>query len=100
MMFLIRFWRSLTKKDSVESAKYDIQIFSSRTSVFGRFFTDPDRVFSGSDPDFWSIRIRTQEKSLIRCLQGSLPKTLEWKTKILLKKLFWGGGGVGRAKNC
>ena len=56
MMFLIRFWRSLTKKDSVESAKYEMQIFSFCTSVFGQgvfFFTDPD--FSGSDPKFWPM---------------------------------------------
>ena len=38
MMFLIRFWRSLTKKDSVESAKYEMQIFSFCTSVFGQIF--------------------------------------------------------------
>ena len=42
--------------------KYNI--FSTLTPVLGRFFTDPD--FSGSDPDFWPIRIRTQKKSLIR----------------------------------
>ena len=39
--------------------KYNI--FSTLTPVLGRFFTDPD--FSGSDPDFWPIRIRTQEKN-------------------------------------
>ena len=39
-------------------------IFSTLTQVLGRFFTDPD--FSGSDPDFWPIRIRTQKKNLIR----------------------------------
>ena len=27
MIFLIRFWRSLTKKDSVESAKYEFKNF-------------------------------------------------------------------------
>ena len=54
-MFLIRFYRSLTKKDSVDSAKYErTNFFSSCTSVFGRFFS-------------W-IRIRTREKSLIRIL--------------------------------
>ena len=43
-------------------------IFSTLTQVLGRFFlgsgffSDPD--FSGSDPDFWPIRIqiRTKEK--------------------------------------
>ena len=47
MMFLIRFWRNLTKKDSVESDKYEINKFSTCTvlSVLGRFFMDPD--FSG-----------------------------------------------------
>ena len=38
MMFLIRFWSNLTKKDSVESAKYEIQFFSTFTPVLGRFF--------------------------------------------------------------
>ena len=61
-MVLIRFWRSLTKKDSVEIANYEIQFLTTLTSVFGRFFTDPDPDFSGSDPDFWTIWIRTQGK--------------------------------------
>ena len=34
MMFLTRFWRSLTKKDSVESAKYEINKFSTCTYSF------------------------------------------------------------------
>ena len=65
MMFLIRFWRSLTKKDSVESAKYEMQIFSFCTSVFGQgvFFSRirifPDRIQS------FGRWIRTQEKKLI-----------------------------------
>ena len=60
--FLIRFWRNLTKKDSVVSAKYDIYIFFTWTYIFlGVFFMDlcqdPDpekKVRSGSgqkDPD-------------------------------------------------
>ena len=38
-MFLIRFWRHLTKKDSVESAKYDIRykFVLSVLAVFGLF---------------------------------------------------------------
>ena len=57
MMVLIRFWRSLTKKDSVKSARYDtgITFFFYSNSSFGTFFsyTDPDPGpdFSGSDPD-------------------------------------------------
>ena len=43
MMFfdqVLVFWRNLTKKESVESAKYDIQFFLILTvlTVFGRFF--------------------------------------------------------------
>ena len=60
MMVLIRFWRSLAKKEGVESAKYEKQFLSTFTPVLGRFFTDPDPDFSGSDPDFRPIR--TQEK--------------------------------------
>ena len=41
-------------------------IFSTFTLVLGLFFTDPNADFSGSDPDIWPIRIRTQKKSLIR----------------------------------
>ena len=35
---------------------------STCTSDFGGFFTEPDPDCSVSDPDFWPIRIRTQEK--------------------------------------
>ena len=43
MMFLVRFWRNLTKKDSVESATYDINNFSTCTYIFWTFFfLDPD----------------------------------------------------------
>ena len=38
MMVLIRFWRSLTKKYSVESAKYEIQFLCTLTPVLRRFF--------------------------------------------------------------
>ena len=48
MMFLIRFWRKVTKKDSVESAKYFLLVLASYS--FRTFFSmDPD--FLGSDPD-------------------------------------------------
>ena len=47
-MDLIWFWRSLTKKDSIKSARYEF--FS--IPVLGRFFTDPD---------FWLIRIWTKK---------------------------------------
>ena len=64
MKVLIRFWRSLTKKDSFESAEYEIQFFLLLLQFFDVFFTDPDPDFSGSDTDFWPIwiRIQTQEK--------------------------------------
>ena len=62
MMVLIRFWRSLSKKDSVERAKYNIQFLFYFYSCFGTFFMDTDPDCSGSDPDFWPIRIRTLEK--------------------------------------
>ena len=40
MMVLIRFWRSLTKKESVKSASVEMKynICSSFTPVLGRFF--------------------------------------------------------------
>ena len=73
MMVLIRFWRSLTKKDNVKSARYEIKyIFLNFNSSFRAFFSRIQiriRIFpSGSgfladpDPDFWPIRIRTQKK--------------------------------------
>ena len=63
MEFSNRFWRKLTKKDSVESAKYEKTVFllipEPVHAVFGIFSMDPD-------PDFRPIRIRTPEKSSIR----------------------------------
>ena len=58
-MVLTRFWRNLTKKDSVESAKYEINNFSTCTYIFlnvfyrsgSGFLADPDsdkKVRSGS----------------------------------------------------
>ena len=41
--------------------KYNI-FFYFNSSFRTFFFTDPDPDFSGSDPDFWPIRIRTQKK--------------------------------------
>ena len=43
---LIRFWRSLTKKHSVKSARYEIPItfFSTFTLVLERFFSQRNRV--------------------------------------------------------
>ena len=80
MLFLIRFWSSLTKKDSVESAKYEITKFSTCTNSFRAFFfMDPDPDFSGSDPDFRSIRIRTQEKISIRILKITLIRNTGYK---------------------
>ena len=68
MMVFIRFWRSLTKKDSVKSARYDIKhFFLLLLKFWDIFFTDPNqylffRIGSGflADPDFWPIR--TQKK--------------------------------------
>ena len=60
MMVLIRFWRSLTKRNSgVLDMIYNIFFYFN--SSFGTFFfTDPDPDFSGSDPDFfWPTRIQT-----------------------------------------
>ena len=45
MFFFIRFWSSLNKKDSVESAKYDI--LKNSTSSFFRIRTQEKRF----DPD-------------------------------------------------
>ena len=50
---MIRFWSNLIKKDSVESAKYDIQFLLQFLNFLGVFFMD-------LDPDF-PDRIRTQE---------------------------------------
>ena len=58
MMFFIRFLRNLTKKDSVESNKYEIKKFL--PTVLWHFFHESGSGFSGSDPDFWPIQ--TQEK--------------------------------------
>ena len=38
-------------------------IFSNLTQVWDVFLMDPDPDFSGSDHDFWPIRIRTQKKN-------------------------------------
>ena len=57
MIFLIRFWRSLTKKDSVESAKYEGKKFLLVLQFFDVHFTD-----SHLDFYFWLVRIQTQKK--------------------------------------
>ena len=62
-MFFDYIWRNLTKNKvlRLESAKYDINIFF---FFLYFFFLDPgvpDRI-----QIFWPIRIRTEEKSLIR----------------------------------
>ena len=55
MMFWIRFWSNLTKKDSVESAKYEIKKCLLVLTVLGRFlririliFPDRIRIFGRS----------------------------------------------------
>ena len=77
MMVFIRFSRSLTKKDSAESANYALQFFFHFHFSFRAFFSRI-RIFSGLDPVFRSIRIQTQEKSLIwiweKILKYSDPK--------------------------
>ena len=56
-MFLIRFWSNLTKKDSVENAKYEIKKISTFTHIFRTFFHGSGsgffRIGSGfsADPD-------------------------------------------------
>ena len=67
MMFLIRFWSNLTKKDSVESAKYEInkKKIMLVLTVLGCFFSSWIRIyFFGSDPDFRPLRIRTKKKEV------------------------------------
>ena len=65
--------------------KYNI--CSTLTSVLGRFFSRI-RIFSGSDPDFWSIRILTQKKSLIRIREKKLgSETLVKRTFIIFYNL-------------
>ena len=65
MMFLIRFWRKLTNKDSVESVKYDITIYFTSTQFFKFFPLDPD--FSDWIPIFVQsgsgLRKKVQSKS-------------------------------------
>ena len=59
MMFLIRFWRSLTKKDSVESAKYEgekkfllvLQFFYVFLRIRIQIFPDQIQILAGLDPD-------------------------------------------------
>ena len=64
MMFLIRFWSNLTKKDSDESAKYEIQFFSTRTYSFRTYF-------HGSGSRFFRIgsglgkKVRSGYKTLV-----------------------------------
>ena len=67
--------------------KYNI--CSTLTSVLGRFFSRIRiRIFSGSDPDFWSIRILTQKKSLIRIREKKLgSETLVKRTFIIFYNL-------------
>ena len=59
-MFLIRFRRNLTKKDSAECAKYEIkQIFYVYLST--SFFMDPD-------PDFRPIHSGKTAKKLLKSI--------------------------------
>ena len=69
MMFLIRFWRNQTKKDSVESAKYEI-ILLHLYSFLDIFFIDPvSRFLPDPDPDSGK-KVRSG-KSRIRKKTGS-----------------------------
>ena len=71
MLFLIRFWRSLTKKYSVESAKYQekccllvltvSEVFYSWIRIFwigSRFLADPDR---GKKPGSKTLMLTTSK---------------------------------------
>ena len=62
--------------------KYNI--FSTFTLDLGRFFMDPDKDFSGSDPDFWPIR--TQKKSLIRIWEKKPGSETLFKTNMIREK--------------
>ena len=71
MGFLNRFWRKLTKKDSVESAKYEKTVFLLVPvpvhAVFGIFFHGSGSGFSSDpDPDSGKSSIRIREKNRIR----------------------------------
>ena len=87
------FWRSLTKKDRVKSyRRYYVwyKIFSTLTQVFGRFFTDPDPDFSGSDririfgrsrsglTKKILIRIRKKNPDAKHCYNVCQSETLQW----------------------
>ena len=74
-MVLIRFWRSLTKKDSVERARYEIPakiFFYLYPLVLGRLFQGSGsgffRIGAGfsADPDSEKSLIRIREKNPIR----------------------------------
>ena len=56
-MFLIRFWRNQTKKDSVESAKYEF-VFYLYLHFSKVFFMDLDLDFPDRIRIFWPIRNR------------------------------------------
>ena len=74
MIVLISFWRSLTKKDNVKSARYEIyKKNSTLTPILGRFFHGSGsrsgffRIGSGflpdPDPDSEKRMIRIREKN-------------------------------------
>ena len=72
------------QKDSVESAKYKIQILLYLYSLDVFYGSG----FSGLDPDFWPIRILTQKKNSI------------WiRKKLDLKHCFFPESVPGLAKN-
>ena len=84
MMFLIRFWRSLTKKGSVESAKYEITTIYICTSVFGRFFHGSG---SGFPNRIWIFGLSgLSKKSLIRIRKKPGSETLLIFTSVDPKK--------------
>ena len=58
LCYLVRFWRNLTKKYSLESAKYDIQFFYLYLHWLG--------VFCSWIRIFWPIRTQ-QKKANIKC---------------------------------
>ena len=68
MMFLLRFWRNLTKKDSVGSAKYEIPILFFCTYRFERFFPWIRISFSDPDPEKNKNRIFNTSQLRIPCL--------------------------------
>ena len=87
MMVLIRFWRSLTKKDNVKSARYDtryITFLSTLTQFWDVFSRIQIRIFPDRIRIFGQSGSGLRKESLIQIRK----KTLIQNTAATLKKLF------------